>query len=433
MSAAGRRRPRVFIGLREVAGFGRGLKAGFDQLGVEAAFLNIGYHDHHYEVSGNPAWATRLSRASENIGRHFTGAWWKRILWIGFVQNVFSLLALPRAVARYDAFIFLSVASFGFFLELPLLKLLGKKVVFIFLGSDARPVYLNGYVMSETTRGAVWKAIALARIQKTLLWIIDRFADVVVNIPPQAHFHTRPYVNGYQVGIPAEYATASRGPCPPPERVRILHAPSKTGPKGTPRIREIVQALREKGLDFDYVEITGRPHAEVLFEIQDASFVIDELYSDTPLAGFSTEAAFFGRPSVVGSYYARDIGEVLDPVDTPPSAFCHPDDVQAVVERLILDRAYREDLGRRAHDFVHARWAARRVAEKYLALIEGTAPPGWLLDPATIRYVHGVGLSESRGAEVLREFIRAGGKRALCLGDKPELAALLMQRSMRGG
>lgn len=421
------RPPRVFIGLREVAGFGRGLKEGFDQLGVEAAFLNLGYHQHLYQTRNNPAWVEGLARASQRLGQRFTGAWWKRILWIGFVQNLFAVVALPRALLRYDAFIFLSVSSFLFFIELPLLKLFGKRVIFVFLGSDARPVYLNGYVIEDTTRSTIWKAVALARVQKSLLWIIDRFADVVVNVPPQAHFHTRPYISGYHVGLPAEYSSAALDTLPSIDRIRILHAPSKPGPKGTVKIRQVVASLRAKGHEFDYVEISGRPHAEVLSEIQRASFVIDELYSDTPLAGFATEAAFFGKPSVVGSYYYEQIRQILPPEETPPSMFCHPDAVEAAIERLIVDPVLREDLGRRAFAFVHEHWAARRVAEKYLMLIRGVIPRNWLLDPADISYVHGVGLSEVRGAEVLRAFLRVGGRGALCLRDKPHLANLLVK------
>lgn len=422
------RPPRVFIGLREVAGVGRSLKAGFDEIGVECAFLNIGYHPHKYEACNNPPWADRLGRASQRLGRHFTGAWWKRILWIGFVQNLFSVLAFPRALTRYDAFVYVSVGSFFFFLDLPILKLFGKKIVFVFLGSDSRPVYLNGYVMMSTGRLAMWKAVLLARVQKTIVWLIDRFADVVINMPPQAHFHTRPYASLFHVGLPVVAAEAGADD-PPPERVRVLHAPSKTGPKGTDRIRAMVESLRARGLDFDYVEVTGRPHAEVLAEIRRSSFVVDELYSDTPMAVFTSEAASFARTAVIGSYYHRQIAEVLQPAAMPPTVFCHPEEVERSVERLIRDRALREDLGRRAQAFVRGEWSAAAVARRYLRLIAGDVPKEWMLDPQAIRYVEGTGLPAARGVEILGAFLGAGGRVGLCVGDKPGLEALLLERA----
>lgn len=422
--------PRVFIGLREVAGVGRSLKAGFDEIGVECAFLNIGYHPHKYEARNNPPWADRLGRASQRLGRHFTGAWWKRILWIGFVQNLFSVLAFPRALLRYDAFVYISVGSFFFFFDLPLLKLFGKKIVFVFLGSDSRPVYLNGYVVSSTGRGAMWKAVVLARTQKTIVWLIDRFADVVVNMPPQAHFHTRPYASLLHVGLPVVAPPPDPGAAAsPPPRPRILHAPSKTGPKGTDRIRAMIAALRSRGLDFDYVEVTGRPHAEVLEEIARSSFVVDELYSDTPMAVFASEAASFGRTAVIGSYYHAQVAAVLAPGDVPPTVFCHPDEVERSIERLLAERTLREDLGQRARAFVTGPWSAAAVAKRYLRLIEGDVPPEWMLDPRDIRYVEGTGLTAGRGAQVLHAFLATGGRSALCVGDKPELEKLLLARA----
>jgi glycosyltransferase involved in cell wall biosynthesis len=432
MSAAPKRAPRVFIGLRDISGYGRGLKLGFDHLGIDSVFLSIGYHHHEYETGNNPAWANRLSTASKALGKYFTGEWWKRILWIGFVQNLFSIMALPRAIWRYDAFIYISVASFFFFLELPLLKLFRKKIVFVFLGSDTRPVYLNGYVMTKTDRASVLKAVLLARVQKYVVWVIDRLADTVVNIPPQAYFHTRPVVSGYHIGFPGDFASHAI-PSPPQasRRVRILHAPSKPGPKGTQEIRRVIDSLRSKGLDFDYVEITGRPHVDVLAEIQRATFVIDELYSDTPLAGFATEAAYFGKPAVVGSYYAEQIKQVVAPVDMPPSLFCDPDLIEAAIERMITDSEFREDLGKRAQRFLHEQWSARLVAERFLSLIDGKVDSTWLFDPYQIRYVEGCGLQREHGSRLIHAIISAHGPGALSLNDKPELLELLKQHANR--
>jgi glycosyltransferase involved in cell wall biosynthesis len=422
------RKPRVFIGLREVAGFGRGLKAGFDQLGIDSVFLNIGYNPFEYEVRNNPAWANQLSSASSRLGKHFTGSWLKRILWIGFFQNLFAAPAFLWALWRYDAFIFGSVATFFFFLELPILKLFGKTVIFVFLGSDSRPVYLNGYVMTDAELPTIRKGIKLARLQKLVISIIERFATYLVNIPPQSHYHTRPIVNGYLMGLPAEYSQAEvANPQPGGDVIRILHAPSKPGPKGTVRIREAIASLKAKGHRFEYIEISGRSHAEVLAEIQRCSFVVDELYSDTPLAGFATEAAFFGKPAVVGSYYASQIHEVLRPEQMPPSLFIDPDQIEASIERLITDRAMREDLGRKALAFIREHWAAKRVAEKYLALIEGRVPRDWFFDPGSIRYREGCGLSREAAQAIIRPFLALGGRRALQLHDKPRLEELFLR------
>jgi hypothetical protein len=186
-------------------------------------------------------------------------------------------------------------------------------------------------------------------------------------------------------------------------------------------------ALQERGYNIDYIEITGRPNAEVLEELELCDFIIDEIYSDTPMAVFATEAAFAGKPAVVGSYYADAIGQDLDEGLTPPSAFCHPRDLERTIVDLIENPERRKELGAKAKDFVLHRWAATKVAERYLAVIDGPIPSHWYHDPRRIRYIHGCGLPEEKARRLLRRFTSIGGIGALCVADKPDLQDLLVR------
>ena len=62
----------------------------------------------------------------------------------------------------------------------------------------------------------------------------------------------------------------------------------------------------------------------------------------------------------------------------PPTAYCHPDDAEATVERLVVDAEFRRALGRRAEEFVRTRWSLPSVARAYLRLFEHAAPADWL-------------------------------------------------------
>jgi hypothetical protein len=163
----------------------------------------------------------------------------------------------------------------------------------------------------------------------------------------------------------------------------------------------------------------------VLQELSRCDFVIDQLYSDTPMAGFATEAAFHAKPSVVGSYAIETLRERVPEDDFPPTEICHPDDFEASVERLIRDPAYRSDLGRRAFEFVSQRWSRRSVAERFLQVIRGEAPREWFFDPRQIRYVHGYGSTEEATRERLRGLYDQYGGAVLQLADKPALEARL--------
>ncbi len=422
---------KIFIGLRELSGYYHNLKLGFDALGIESVFVNLSGHPYQYGADANPAWINGINRMAQKIGTRFFSSWTMRIIWTCFFQNIISLFLFFWALLKFDAFIFGSNSTFFFFLDLPILKLCKKKIIYVFHGSEARPVYLNGYIMKDDRRKTIWVGIVLARIQKTMLAIVNRYADCSINIPPQAYFHTKPFVSWLMVGVP-HHITAAARPAPDFSKtsdapVRILHAPSKPGPKGTLVIRQAIQTLKERGHRIDYIEITGKPNREVLEELERCDFVVDEIYSDTPMAVFATEAAFAGKPTVVGGYYSRNIREDVPAACIPPSLFCHPDDLEKSIEKMVSDKAYREELGKKAFDFVMTHWSAKTVAARYLQLIRGDIPEAWLYNPYRIRYLHGCGLPEEKARAIIRGFVAAAGPGALCLRDKPELVRLFTQ------
>lgn len=418
---------RVFIGMREIAGYYRSLKKGFDQLGIENVFVCLGYNKFRYEIENNPRWVRVINRLSEYLGYFFTRNWALRVIWIGIIQNIFGIFVFLLTFWRYDVFIMGSISTFFFFLELPILKLMGKKVIHVFNGSDSRPVYANGYVIQNHRKLTILVGIVLARVQKVIISIVDRWADFIINIPPQAYFHTRPIANGYIIGFPFEKEDVV---APRIEReagvVRILHAPSKPGPKGTAIFRQVIEVLKRKGHRIEWIEIIGRPNHEVIQEIQNCDFVVDELYSDMPLALFAVEAAYFGKPAVVGGYYSREVPKILAPEDVPPSLFCLPEDIEASIEKMIVDREFRVSLGNRAKEFVRSRWAPKEVARRVLDLVRGEHPKHWMYNPREIRYLEGCGHSAEQARKTASEFLRMGGASVLCLDDKAELRDLFV-------
>ena len=422
--------PRIFIGLRELSGYYHHLKKGFDALGIEAVFANLSGHPYRYGEDKNPWMINLINRLAQKIGTRFYRNWTMRILWVGFLQNILSAFLFVWALVRFDVFIFASNSTFFFFLDLPVLKLCRKKIIYVFHGSEARPVYLNGYVLMNEKTATILIGIILARIQKLIISIIERFADYIINIPPQAYFHSRPFISWWMIGVPHEVSERSI-PSPATEKrqgsVRILHAPSKPEPKGTPLIRQVIKSLKGKGYAIDYVEITGRPNAEVLAELHRCDFIADEIYSDTPMAVFATEAAFAGKPAVVGSYYAMHIHSDLPAEDIPPSMFCHPDNLEEAMETMISNQTFREELGKKAFDFVMNNWSATNVAQHYLMLINGNFPQRWLHDPHNIRYLHGCGLPEERTKKIIDRFLKIGGRRSMCLSDKPVLEEMFVR------
>lgn len=412
---------KILIGLREVAGFCTRLQKGFEEIGVTAHFLDLGGNHLNYSSGKNPAWMNFFAAISGKLGVKFSGTYVSRALWLLIFQNLISLPALFISIFRYDVFIFCSNSTFFFFLELPLLRLLGKKVIYVFLGTDSRPIYLNGYLMNDSSKPGL--RIWICRFQKIVVRIIERLADVCINHPPQAYFHERKFISMHCVGIPVNLQDTENMPVHTAANntVSILHAPSKTGPKGSAQFSAIVENLKKKGYPIEYIEVTNVPNAEVLRLINLCDFILDEMYSDTPMAVFASEAAAAGKPAVVGGYYWEKIKGDIPKDSLPPNAFVHPEKVEEAIERFISDAESRNAAGKEAKVFVAQKWSAARVAGNYLKILNGTVPQEWYYDPHALTYLHGCGLSEERAKANIRLFIEKGGIKSLCLSDKPEL------------
>jgi hypothetical protein len=411
---------RLFIGLSEISGYCSKLTEGMKSLGVNVRFVNLREHPFQYDVGEE--WL--LARVIQYCFKRYKSSKLLKPFW-GFIQVILRAVLLVRAAISYDVFIFGYGNSFLFLYDLPLLKFLGKKIIFVFFGSDARPPYVNGAFTTSDDPRTVAECIRAARQSKRRIQRIERYADAVLSHPPFGLFHEKPYVLNAIVGFPFDFPDeypATKSPRDPAV-ARILHSPSNPTLKGTQHIRAAIERLREKGYAIEWVELTGQPNAVVLEELAHCDFIVDQLYSDWLMAGFSTEAAAAGKPSVVAGYDLVGIQNLLLPEATPPVVACHPDEIESGIEKLILDREYRLQLGKRAQAFVEAYWAAPQIATRFLRIVQGDVPAEWMYDPRNAQdiFLHGGGVSEARLRSFLKVYIRQHGREALQLSDKPAL------------
>jgi hypothetical protein len=145
------------------------------------------------------------------------------------------------------------------------------------------------------------------------------------------------------------------------------------------------------------------------------------------MACFSTEAAFFAKPAIIGSYYVEQLKRDVPEDFIPPSMMCHPERLADTVKRMVEDRSLREELGIRAQKFVKERWNAKAVATRFLRIATGDIPGNWEFNPFDITYVYGYGLPVSRSANMVRAIIEAYGKTALQVTDKPALEQMFVE------
>ncbi len=441
---------RVFLGLTEVSGFYTNLKKGFDAIGVTAELVTLSRHRFNYDDMHHSVWVRMAQGAVARRVRNRNAAFPVQLFWSSWAGITRAIL-LTWALMRFDVFVFCCATSFFRFRELPLLKLLGKKVIYNFHGTDSRCGFMDGFAEdmflpgtmregtgyigplrdSDSDEVKIHKVAAYAAItalRKRNVNYIDRYADVIINSPSHGQHHTRPFVQRLIIGMPympdpeltsKKYSEVEGGV------VMILHSPSYPEGKGSPAIRLAVASLQAKGHKIRFVEITDRPNREVLELIAQCDFVIDQLYSDMAMVGFATEAAFFGKPAIVGGYYTDQQAYDISSEWIPPTLFCRPEEIETAIEKMVVDAHFRKELGIRAQRFVEDRWIATRCAERMLALIKGDYPKEWLYDPSNCRYIFGMGLSKENLQRIMRGMHKTFGMDGFLLSDKPEMEKLI--------
>lgn len=411
----------------EIAGYMGKVRDGLKMNGQNARLLNFEENYMRYEeYSEYPLLRWFHSKKQKNAASR------------SFINRAifFVLAKMIRVIYFIYSLVWPDCVIFGFAKtilggwELPIYKALGIRIVLIYFGSDSRPVFLNGAVVTNERGVSIDKCFNLAKKQKKRITWLDRFADIIIDHPPSAQFHEKPFIPFLYLGMPipkaperilAQTHAKDVSPCRAP--IRILHAPSFPEAKGTQKIRDAIKALADEGFAIEYIEIIKKPNSEVLDQLEKCDFVIDELYSDSVLAGLGAEAAVFGKAVIVGGYVCdEDLG--VKPSLIPPAIRTRPEEFLDCLRRTILTSSY-IDIGKKAQQFILREWEPKHICKKLLEVIEDNGATV-LYDPKSIVYFHGWGFALEKHKAFLAEYIARHGPSALCLSDKPALIQSLL-------
>ncbi len=389
--------------------------------------------EHIYGYGNQNFFLSSIYRLISKVTK-FESNMYRRLLWL--VEKPLRVIVFFYAIVRCDVFIFSGSCTFFRFYELPLLKLLRKKLIFVYLGSDARPPYLSGRYLDDAgslkdSNSLRIEAIAMIKSIKK----VEKYADIIVNHTATAQFFQNDFVKFHSVGVPVEFGlgllqqteelkTELSGT---PNSIRILHAPSRPLAKGSNIFKTIIGELRLEGFLIDYIELRGVSNSDVLRELADCDFVIDELYSDVPMAVLATEAARLRKPVVVGSYYAKKYFDDNSLKTYPPALFVIPECIKQSIRKMIVDKEFRLALGEQAYNFVKRNWESSIVAKNYLRLIENDIPTEWIGNPKDFSYLWGWGLSRDKWIKQVSTYVEQQGIEALLLDHNKGLTANMLQ------
>ena len=249
--------------------------------------------------------------------------------------------------------------------DLKLARLLGRKIFMTLQGCDARLAYRSNRKNTYTPCREGCCANFPGCIQgqdahrEFLMQTILPTCDRVLYLNPELGF----YVPG---GVFLPYTSVdveSIHPVSPrmTGKIRILHAPTDAGVKGTKHVLEAMEILR-RNYDIEFLLVKDMVHEEALKTYREADIVIDQLLAGW-YGAFAVECMAMGKLVVC---YIRDEDLQFVPPSMKnelPLFNASPDDLVTRLAEAINDREHWPEWSERAVKFVR-RWHNPRIIAK---------------------------------------------------------------------
>ncbi|MDQ5867643.1 MAG: glycosyltransferase, partial [Chloroflexota bacterium] len=266
------------------------------------------------------------------------------------------------ALRRYDVFhlYFGNTLLPSPYPDLPLLRSLGKRIVFHFCGCDLRrrrPT-LNRHSLSACTDCVSQMCLHLKHPALSSADVLIVSTPDLLEFAPGAHLLPGP------VDLARWMPKVSRGiPVSASEPIRIVHAPTDREIKGTRYLLAAVERLKSAGHAVELDLLEGLPHEQVQALSERADIAVDQLMLGS-YGTFSIEMMAKGLPVVCR--IREDLRQFYPP--DLPVITAEPGSIYEVLESLITRPDDWAEFGRRGIQYVQREHEMHRVAARALAL-----------------------------------------------------------------
>ncbi|MBI4092657.1 MAG: glycosyltransferase [Candidatus Kerfeldbacteria bacterium] len=277
-----------------------------------------------------------------------------------------------RALNHYDIFHFyFATTYFPGYLDLPLLKFLGKKIFFTFQGCDIRPAAKCPPAVIDPIRHRHAPLATQQRRLRKILYYADK--TYVLNpdlLGPSPTSSFLPYASARITSLQPQFRPYRRG-----ETLLVFHAPSDPLVKGTAHLTAAVKRLKQEGYKIRLDMVTGVPQPEVMRRAVAAHLVVDQL-----LVGwygvFAVEMMALGKPTLcflkpewINRVFYKDelpiVNASAESITQQLRHFLkHPEQLVEIAHR---GRSFAEKIH-------HPEAVARRVRADYERVIRGNQP-----------------------------------------------------------
>ena len=269
-----------------------------------------------------------------------------------------------HVIKNYDLFHFyFGKTLLPLSIDLPILRLLGKKIIMDYVGSDIRLYQLqikaNPYYHLRTAKSR-WDHFDLAKRARMLwqgIWFHLCFAGPALFPHASTSIVKKKIVR--DLWINKTLAVPVQQPPPPQNRIPVvIHAPTDVHTKGTPFIEQAMQDLWADGLRFTFNTYQKLPHDELMNEIMGADILVDQLFNGN-FGVLATEGMAYGKP-VCGYIMPSVRNEIPD----LPIVQCTIETIKEQLRYLIQNKGERERIGKESWEFARKHFDRDTIYEE---------------------------------------------------------------------
>ena len=347
---------RVFLGTKPIAGVLWEYRQGLQRLGVDVKVVfdykhRFGYlyDEIIYEYSTPKTHLERLKRFTVRI------------------------LKTPRYMIDFDVFHFLYGNSLmPLKMDVKILRLMGKKVVMNFLGSDIRcstPV-LEGTEDQSKCDYCKYPCDISRKKNRVKYWAKN--ADAIISGVDNSQlldyysipYHILPLPCDIEYWKPFDSTFYKKNE----DEVLIVHAPSNMQVKGTPIITESIQKLSEK-YNINFQLLHNMQNTEVREWLNVADIVVDQFGCGWH-GKLAVESMALAKPTLcyINEGYKKKFPQFKD----MPIINITPKNLYTRLESLIIDQHLREKIGKEGRLYVEKIHDGRIVCSDLLEIYQQT-------------------------------------------------------------
>ncbi|WP_419874308.1 glycosyltransferase family 4 protein [Candidatus Pristimantibacillus sp. PTI5] len=265
---------------------------------------------------------------------------------------------------KYDVFHFHGGQTFTLnaYTDLAYLKMLNKKVVMNYWGSEVRRLSI-----ARAKNPFVKVKVLDEKLILQLLNVISRFADAVIVPDHELYEYVKTFFDKvYLVRAAVDHKKfVPSYPVIQCKRPLVVHAPSDPSLKGTDIIVQAVNRLKSI-VDFDYVQIENMKNEEALAWMARADIIVDQLKLGI-YGTVSIEGMLMGKPVIC--YVRDDLVSKYPP--GLPVVNANPNTIEQVLHNLILDPKRRHELGIKGRVYAVDHHDPEKIARQLITIYNG--------------------------------------------------------------